>query len=305
MIRVIKPGMLTTVQDLGRLGCAHLGVSPAGAADSISFRIANLLVGNHANAPALEITLVGPTLEFEGAATVAISGARMSSHLPTNQWFEVAAGARLTIGSLLDGARAYLAIRGGLAVPEVMRSSSTFLPAGIGGMEGRALKAGDRLAIGNQVSGACRRLSPDFVAYRQAAKNGPIRVTSSLQSDWFDHETIARFHRQTFAVTDQSNRSGLRLECEPILAQHKGELITEGIALGAVQVPPAGQPIILFVDQQTTGGYPKIANVIAADLPRIGQLRPRDAITFQSVTIPEAVELLRQQEHALREAFAR
>jgi len=129
-------------------------------------------------------------------------------------------------------------------------------------------------------------------------------VTPSLQSDWFDQETLGRFHQQAFSVTDQSNRSGLRLAGGLILHTAGGELLTEGIALGAVQVPPDGHPIILFVDQQTTGGYPKIANVIAADLPRIGQLRPRDEVRFQPVKIPEAIELLRQQERALREAFA-
>lgn len=304
MIRVLKPGVLTTIQDLGRPGFAHLGVSPAGAADSVSFRIANLLVGNHANAPALEMTLIGPTLEFDSAMTVAISGARPGEPLPVNESFEVAAGTRLSVGPLLDGARAYLAVRGGMAVAETMGSGSTFLPAKVGGLEGRALKAGDRLDVDNKISGACRKLSPDFVGHRHMTDSGPIRVTPSLQQDWFDNDTIARFYRQIFLVSDQSNRSGLRLQAEPILAQRRGELLTEGIALGAIQVPPDGQPIILFVDQQTTGGYPKIANVISVDLPRIGQLRPRAAITFQPVSIPQAVELLRQQERSLREAFA-
>ncbi len=276
MILVIKPGLLTTVQDLGRRGFAHLGVSPGGAADCISFRIANLLVGNDANAAALEITLLGPTLEFEVAATIAISGYGIgdSSSLPINEAFEVAAGTTVAVGPLSAGARAYLAIRGGLMIPEVMHSCSTFLPAS------PALAASLRL------------------------DHGPIRVTASLQSGWFDQETLGRFHEQAFTVSDQSNRSGLRLAGEPILRTNRGELLTEGIALGTVQVPPDGQPIILFVDQQTTGGYPKIANVIAADLPRVGQLRPRDEIRFQRVEIPEAIDLLLQQERALYEAFA-
>lgn len=302
MIHVIKPGLLTTVQDLGRPGFAHLGLSPGGAADSVSFRIANLLVGNDANAPALEITLMGPTLEFEVAATIAISGCGMSTSLPINESFEVAAGTTVAVGSLLAGARAYLAVHGGLVVPEVMRSYSTFLPAGIGGLQGRALRAGDELVIGKQTQGGLRKLSAELAAGFRPHR-GPIRVTSSLQSEWFDQETLGRFHQQAFTVTDQSNRSGLRLAGEPILAKHRRELLTEGTALGVVQAPPDGQPIILFVDQQTTGGYSKIANVIAADLPRIGQLRPRDEVRFQAVKIPDAVELLRQQERALREAF--
>jgi antagonist of KipI len=303
MIHVIKPGFLTTVQDLGRPGFAHLGLSPGGAADSISFRIANLLVGNDANAPALEITLMGPTLEFESAATIAISGCGTSGSLPINESFEVAAGTTVPVGSLSDGARAYLAVRGGLVVPKVMHSYSTFLPVRIGGLQGRALRAGDELVIGKQTHVGFRKLSAEFLASLRPHR-GPIRVTSSLQSEWFDQETLRRFHQQAFTVTDQSNRSGLRLAGEPILGKYRRELLTEGIALGAVQVPPDGQPIILFVDQQTTGGYPKIANVIAADLPRVGQLRPRDEVRFQPVKVPHAIELLRQQERALREAFA-
>jgi|SRR5579863_5158711 len=311
MIRVLKPGLLTTVQDLGRRGFTHLGLSPGGAADCVSFRMANLLVGNDSNAPALEITLLGPTLEFGVAATLAISGygsgsgygTSASSSLPMNEAFEVAAGTTVAVGALSAGARAYLAIRGGLLIPEVMHSCSTFLPATIGGLEGRALRAGDEIAVGERTQGSPRRISPLAVASLRP-QPGPVRVTPSLQADWFGRATIERFHRQAFTVTEQSNRSGLRLAGEAILRSNQGELLTEGIALGAVQVPNDGQPIILFVDQQTTGGYPKIANVIAADLPRIGQLRPRDEVRFQSVTIPEAVELLRQQERALREAFA-
>jgi antagonist of KipI len=302
MIHVIKPGLLTTVQDLGRCGYTHLGLSPAGAADSISFRIANLLVGNEASAPALEITLLGPTLEFEIAATIAISGYGTSASLPINEAFEVAAGTRLVVGSPPAGARAYLSVRGGFGIPEMMGSCATFLPANIGGFQGRALQAGDKLAIARRIQSGPRKLSSSFGA--NLPHGGPIRVTPSLQSDWFDHDTMERLYQQPFIVTNQSNRSGLRLAGEPILGTHRGELLTEGVALGAIQVPPDGQPIILFVDQQTTGGYPKIANVIAADLPRVGQLRPRDEIRFQSVGIPEAVELLRKQESALIEAFA-
>ncbi len=188
-------------------------------------------------------------------------------------------------------------------IPEMMHSSSTFLPVKIGGLQGRALQSGDELMIGKRTQGSFRKLSP-VVAASLWPYQGPIRVTRSIQTDWFNHETVERFNRQPFTVTEQSNRSGLRLAGEPILASHRGELLSEGVALGAVQVPPNGQPIILFVDQQTTGGYPKIANVIAADLPCVGQLRPRDEIRFQSVKIPEAIELLRQQERALHEAFA-
>ena len=303
MIHVIKPGLLTTIQDLGRIGFTHLGLSPSGAADSLSFRIANLLLGNNPNTPAFEITLLGPTLEFETAAVIAITGSRTSTSLPINEPFPVAAGTRITTGSLLDGARAYLAIRGGLTVPGVMNSCSTFLPAGIGGHEGRALRTGDRIAHNKQPAGPSCKLEPRRAASLQL-RHGPMRVTASLQYDWFGQEVIQRFQQEAFTVRDDSNRSGLRLRGDPVLPREHHELLTEGIALGAVQIPPDGQPIILFVDQQTTGGYPKIANVVAADLWRVGQLRPRDEVRFSFVKIPEAIELLRLQEESLRTAFA-
>ena len=304
MIHVIKPGLLTTVQDLGRHGFAHLGLSPAGAADSLSFRLANLLLGNHPNTPALEITLVGPTLEFDAAATIAISGARTSNSLPLNQAFEIARGEKIVIGSLLDGARTYFAVRGGIAVPSVMNSCATFLPARLGGFEGRALRAGDCIAIGKNVLGPGKELPSGFLEELSRSSPGPLRVTPSLQHDWFEQPEVRLFREQSFTVSDASNRSGVRLRGEPVRPYVKRELLTEGVALGAVQIPPDGQPIILFVDQQTTGGYPKIANVIAADLSRVGQLRPRDKVSFLLVTIGEAVQALRHQETLLYRTFA-
>jgi antagonist of KipI len=301
MIRVLKSGLLTTVQDLGRLGFAHLGVSPSGAADRFSLRLANLLVGNPENTAALECTLLGPLLQFDERATVAITGSAISSGLPINQTLEVPAGQRLEIGSLLSGARAYIAIRGGIAVPEVMNSASTLLPATIGGLQGRALRAADVLQFGQCSTVPTRKLrnKSEF----QKPTSGPLRVTETTQSDWFSAPTLLRFQSTVFKVSDHSNRSGIRLEGDAVQADRRSELITEGVSLGAIQVPADGQPIILFVDQQTTGGYPKIANVASADLSRVAQLRPHEEIKFQFVTFAEAVYLLRQQEQALREAF--
>lgn len=304
MIHVVKPGLLTTIQDRGRNGFAHLGLSPAGAADSFSFRLANLLVGNPPNTPALEITLLGPTLEFEAEATVAVSGSRTSTSIPLNEPFDVRLGEKVTVGSLLDGARAYLAVRGGVLIPRIMNSCSTFLPAKLGGFEGRALRTGDSIAIGANVYAPDKKLSHHVLKALTRTNQGPIRVTPSVQHDWFGQDGVRLFTDQVFAVSDASNRSGVRLRGERVIPHIKRELLTEGVALGAVQVPPDGQPIILFVDQQTTGGYPKIANIIAADISRVGQLRPRDKVSFQFVTIPEAIELLRQQEKLLNEAFA-
>jgi antagonist of KipI len=304
VIHVVKPGLLTTVQDLGRYGFAHLGLSPAGAADSLSFRLANLLVGNRPNTPALEITLVGPTLEFDANATVALSGARTSASLALNQAFDISRGEKIAIGSLLDGARTYLAVRGGIAVPPVMNSCATFLPARLGGFEGRSLRAGDRIAVGENVLGAGKELPLGFLEELSPTSSGSLRVTPSLQYDWFEPPEVHLFREQAFTVSDASNRSGVRLRGEPVLPHVKRELLTEGVALGAVQIPPDGQPIILFIDQQTTGGYPKIANVIAADLNRVGQLRPRDKVRFHFVTIAEAFQALQHQETLLDRAMA-
>lgn len=301
MIRVIKPGMLTTVQDLGRRGFAHLGVSPAGAADSFSSRLANLLVGNPESAAVLECTLLGPVLEFQSRATIAITGSATSKGLEINRPFEVSSGFRLDVGSLVTGARAYIAVRGGINVPLVMNSASTLLPAALGGFHGRALRTGDELSVGRRTSGSPRHLRENVRFLTPDSQ--PIRVTETTQSDWFSKDTLKQFATAIFHVSDQCDRSGIRLQGDPVLADRRSELVTDGISLGAIQVPSNGQPIILFVDQQTTGGYPKIANVIAADLNRVAQLRPRDEVRFEFVSFGRAVDLLREQEHELREAF--
>ncbi len=303
MIRVVKPGLFTTVQDRGRYGYAHLGISPAGAADALSPRIANLLVGNSENAPALEMTLLGATLEFDEAAVIAICGASCEcrvgqQRIVANAAVEVAAGAVLQCGSTTDGARCYLAIQGGIDVPLVMGSASTDIRGRFGGVEGRRLQAGDVVRLGKMSGLRPRRLRAGALEARRRA--GPIRVTRGAQHDWFSFETYARFLATPYIVSEQSDRAGLRLKGEGITPQERRQLLTDGIPLGAIQVPQDGQPILLFVDQQTTGGYPKIGNVIAADMHRVGQLRPRDEISFAEVSIAEAVEALRAQERWLK-----
>jgi len=306
-MRVTKPGLLTTVQDLGRRGCAHAGVSGGGAADTLSLRIANRLVGNSEECPALEMTLLGAELESEGEAVVAITGAMAecvvtmpdASRELAPQWepFQLRAGERLDCGAATEGARLYVAVAGGFEVQRVLDSASTFLPGKLGGVEGRALRVGDVIDIGNE-HGTPRGLHSGALDGLFARE---IRVTPGPQRDWFDDATLARLVAGEYTVSDDSNRNGVRLKGESVVPRAKRELLTEGVALGALQVPADGQPIILFVDQQTTGGYPKIANVIAADMHRVGQLKPRDVVRFHSVTIDEAVEVLRAQERWLRE----
>jgi len=305
-VRVVKPGFFTTVQDRGRFGLAHLGISPAGAADAISLRIANRLVGNDDNTPGLEMTLLGATLEFEKSAVIAICGASCEysvgqKRATANVAFEISDGEVLQCGSITDGVRCYLAVQGGFDVSLVMGSASTDVRGRFGGVEGRRLQGGDLLGVRKAEKTQTWRLRTG--AMESLRRDGPIRVTKGAQHDWFSPETYARFLGAPYAVSEQSDRAGLRLKGETASPREKTQLLTDGIPLGAIQVPQDGQPIILFVDQQTTGGYPKIANVIAADMHRIGQLRPRDEVRFTEVSMAEALDALREQGRWLKSIF--
>ena len=306
MIRVVKPGFFTTVQDRGRYGYAHLGVSPSGAADALSLRIANLLVGNDEGAPALEMTLLGATLEFEESAIVAVTGAECECKsgpdgVPLQAAFELQAGAVLQCGNMVGGARCYLAVQGGFDVPLAMGSASTLTAAHFGGFQGRRLQSGDLLPVRRHDKLKVRTLRSGAIDALHRHKR--LRITKGAQQDWFAPETFERLLSSTYVVSEQSDRTGLRLKGVAVRPGEQAELLTDGVPLGAIQVPQDGQPIILFVDQQTTGGYPKIANVIAADMHRVGQLRPRDEVRFGEVMIAEAVRLLREQEKWLTDAF--
>ncbi|MGA2905687.1 MAG: biotin-dependent carboxyltransferase family protein [Candidatus Korobacteraceae bacterium] len=303
-IRVAKPGFFTTVQDLGRYGYAHLGISPGGAADPLSFRIANLLVGNHENAPALEMTLLGATLEFEKSTVVALASASCEckiglDNVPANAAFDLPAGSVLQCGSMTSGARCYLAVQGGFDIPLVMGSASTFVPGHFGGFKGRRLRKGDMLQVRQHGPFRVRSLRPGSLDALRAPR--PLRVTKGPQQDWFAPEAFEKLFSSAYIVSEQSDRTGLRLKGEIVRPREQPELLTDGIPLGAIQVPQDGQPIILFVDQQTTGGYPKIANVIATDVHRVGQLRPRDEVRLVEVPIAEAIQALREQERWLKE----
>ena len=287
-IRVLSPGLQTTVQDLGRFGYTHFGVSASGAADPLALRAGNLLVGNAENAAALEMTLVGGAFEFETDAVIALTGSDFGAGLPLWTAVEIKAGVTVRCGATRSGARAYLAVRGGIGVPKVMGSASVHVMTGVGG---RPLRAGDVLPIGGA---AIRR--PRAVPGRapKFAHTGPLRVTPGPQAHWFSGDLYTAAYR----VAEESNRMGLRLR-GPAIPSPAGHMLTEGVPLGAIQVPPDGQPIILFVEHQTTGGYPKPANVISADFWRLGQLRPRDEVRFERVTLEQALNLLREQEQWL------
>ena len=305
-IRVKNPGMFSTLQDLGRYGYSHLGISVVGAADQLSLCIANRLVGNDQNAPALEMTLLGATLEFEEPRVIALAGADCDAKIgisvvPMAQAVEVPAGGVLKCGGMKTGARCYLAVQGGFDVPMVMGSAATDVRGGFGGLDGRRLKGGDILAV--RSGGAARPRSIKPRALEAVSQHGTIRLTRGAQQEWFGPEAFDVLFSAPYSISDQSDRTGLRLKGEPLKPREKKQLLTDGIPLGAMQVPQDGQPIILFVDQQTTGGYPKIANVIMADMHHVGQLRPHEQVRFEEVSIAQAIVLLKEQERWLRDVF--
>jgi antagonist of KipI len=298
--------MFSTIQDLGRYGYSHLGISPAGAADRLSLRIANLLVGNQETAPALEMTLLGATLEFDERRIVALAGADYDAKVGTSavrlgETVEVPAGGVLKCGGMKAGARSYLAVQGGFDVPAVMGSAATDVRGRFGGFEGRGLRAGDVLPLRDGRNALARRLKPGSLD--AVSSHDTIRVTRGAQQEWFGPEAFEVLFSCPYSISDQSDRTGLRLKGEALRPRAQGQLLTDGIPLGAMQVPQDGQPIILFVDQQTTGGYPKIANVIMADMHHIGQLRPHEQVCFCEVSIPQAITLLKEQERWLQDAF--
>jgi antagonist of KipI len=300
---VEHPGLQTSVQDLGRPGCGPVGVSPSGAADAVSLRLANLLVGNPAAAAALEMTLLGGSYIFPEGAVVALAGADFGATLDgrpleTGVPHAVMPGGKLSLGQTRSGARCYLAIAGGVCVAPVLGSASTHLLSGLGGFKGRALQKGDVLEIGAPTKQLPRRT---LTAKAQEAfrPRKTLRVTEGPQFDWFLDAGQHALWQNAFRVTEEADRMGLRLEGRVLALRAAKEMISEGVSLGAVQVTPSGQAIILFVEQQTAGGYPKIANVIGADLFCIGQLRPRDEIGFARVTFAEARELWIEQQQLL------
>jgi biotin-dependent carboxylase-like uncharacterized protein len=303
VIEVQAPGMLTTVQDLGREGFGPLGVSASGAADAVALRIGNRLVGNAEGAAGLEMTLLGGRFVFWEDAVFALAGSDFGATLdgvPVLMCTSHQAKARQTlrVGPTRSGARCYLCVQDGIEVQDFLGSASTHLLSGLGGHEGRALRQGDLLRIGPAKS-LFRQTALSGMAWERLAPRKVLRVTPGPQSDWFTEAAQKIFYESTYRVAEESNRMGIRLEGAVISASASGEMISEGVSLGAIQVPEGGRPIILFVEQQTTGGYPKIANVISADFHNLGQLRPRDEIRFERVDFAAARALLIEQESLL------
>jgi antagonist of KipI len=291
---VHRAGMLTTVQDLGRSGHRAAGVPLAGAMDPFALRVANLLVGNLENAPALEFTLRGPELEFSADTIVALGGGGFAA-LPSWQPIEVAAGTRLKFENAMTGCRGYLAIAGGFEVPRVLGSASTYARAVLGGHEGRALRDGDVLhapALSRHVLGRWRideRILPAYAA------SPVVRVVRGAQTGEFGSE----FFATVFSISPKSDRMGVRLAGPALARAGTAELVSMTVVPGTIQVPPDGQPIVLMADAQTIGGYPQIAHVVGVDLPLVAQLRPGDTVRFRDITLAEAHELTFARERQL------
>jgi biotin-dependent carboxylase-like uncharacterized protein len=294
-LRVLSPGLLTTVQDAGRSGWRHLGVAQCGAIDPVAMALANRLVGNAAGEAVLEITLQGPTLRFDQPVRLAICGARVLARFESGSGgqlvvesgrpVELPAGV-LRIGALHDGARAWLAFAGGMDVPLVLESRSTDLRGGFGGFSGRALQAGDELPLGNTPAIACLqpRMPRWWIDPDADERSMPIRYVSSPQSG------DLRLDGRSWRISNRSNRQGTRLEGASFEGT-RDEEISAPVAPGTVQLPPSGDPIVLLADAQTMGGYPRLGHVIAADLPRLAQLRPGDNVRFQSCDMQTATRL--------------
>ncbi len=293
-IKIIRAGVLTTVQDLGRPGHRAAGVPLGGAMDTVALRLVNLLVGNAETAAALEFTLVGPEIEFAADATIAIGGGDFGL-APRWQPLRVKAGERLKFGAARSGCRGYLAIAGGIEVPEVLGSRGTYLRAGIGGLDGRALRDGDVLRaaeVSRQVVGRWQIDERILPAYATAPT---VRVLPGAQAGEYN----ARWSDGEYKVSAKSDRMGVRLAGAMLERNNANDLVSSCVTPGTIQVPPDGQPIVLMADAQTIGGYPQLAHVIGVDLPVVAQLRPGDTVRFTTVTLDEAHRLGHAREHAL------
>ncbi len=309
IVRVRKPGLLTTVQDRGRWGYQAMGVPVAGPMDLYSHRLANVLVGNGDDAATLEVTLTGPDIEFVDDRDVAVAGAEFEG-VPVGI-FHVRAGERLTFGPRVRGARAYVAIQGGVATSKVLGSRATHLPSAMGGIDGRAVRAGDELPLGppDQRAGgppeAGHHRRSDFLGNDVPEGRATVRILPGPQLDRFTSRALETLQSAPYRIGTDSNRMGYRLSGPRLEHARGADIISDATPPGVLQVPASGQPILLMADRQTTGGYAKIATVISADLSLAGQLAPGDEIRFALTTPAAALAALLAQEKRLTSAAGR
>jgi antagonist of KipI len=311
-IQVLKPGVQSQLQDLGRYGFQDLGVPVGGAMDEWSHRLANLLAGNAQDEATLEIVLMGPSLVFETQTQIAITGANLSPHLngepvAMHERIDVAAGSQLDFGRRVQGLRTYLAVRGGFAVDPVMGSRSTYVRGGFGGFQGRALRKGDVLPIAHAEPAPASQSSAPAIALAgrlpstEGSAVATLRVIAGEHWDRFTAEAKALFESAVYKINPQSDRMGYRLDGPALQRGDSVELISEAMSFGTIQVPADGQPIVLMAERHSAGGYPKIAHVISVDLPLMAQLAPQQQVRFERVQLQAAQTLYLQRERQLAE----
>jgi antagonist of KipI len=312
-IRILRPGLLTTVQDRGRHGYQRVGLCPGGAMDPVALALANALVGNPPDEAALEITVIGPEIVFEVDTLVAVCGAEFATSFPHNRPVLARAGTRYNAGRATRGARAYVAVAGGFAIEPVLGSRSTYLPGRFGGYEGRALKHGDVLRL--REAAAAERFST-----LKKTREGTVRwsappltlpdrepilvhVVEGQHFASFDANSQRAFFDTVWRVAPDSNRMGFRLSGPPLGRPQADEILSGPTCLGSVQVPPSGVPIALMADHQTTGGYPRIAEIASADVARLAQLAPGGKVHFAKCSLEIAAELRRDARTRLDSAM--
>jgi biotin-dependent carboxylase-like uncharacterized protein len=310
-LKVLSPGLHTTVQDLGRVGYQNIGVPVSGALDGFALRLANALVGNPQGMAALEILVSGPTVEIAAdTARVALTGTGASLRMGSEGPRVIAAGQSVVLrrGDVVQialgrqSACCYLAVEGGIAVPRVLGSASTYVRAALGGLNGCALQRGAVIPLA--LGCASERNESRAPALPFGSPDQPIRVVLGPQQKYFRKEALAALLVAEFRVSKDADRMGMRLD-GPLLRHRRGwDIVSDAIATGSIQVPGSGQPIVLLADHQTTGGYPKIATVISADLPALGRRRPGDPLRFVSVELEAAEEMCRESEHEFAKLIA-
>jgi biotin-dependent carboxylase-like uncharacterized protein len=294
VFQVLKPGLFTTVQDLGRYGCLKYGVPISGAMDTFSMITANLLVANDPNDACLEITLIGPELQALTTTQMAITGGLVSPKIngqgvPMWETLTVHEGDVFSFVKIESGCRAYLSVRGGINTPLVLGSRSTYVRGGFGGINGRQLKTGDAIEAFDAPSLEAR-LSMSEELVPQFTDHFIAHVVLGPQDDMFTERGVHAFLSNSYKVTPEADRMGYRLEGQTVEHKGKADIISDALLPGAVQIPKSGKPIVIMRDAQTTGGYPKIAVVISSDVSLLGQAKPNDTIEFSKLTIKEAQE---------------
>lgn len=301
---VISPGPLTTVQDSGRFGYMQSGFSPGGCMDTRSMKIANILVGNAPGEGVLEMTMMGAVLSFDCESVIAIAGADMKPTLngeecPMYTAVAIKKGDELSFSRAESGMRTYLAVAGGFDLPLAMGSMSTNLKCKLGGFQGRKLQKGDEIPLRQSVNIAFvgKRKYKNEVKYGKAIT---LHAVLGPQDDYFTEKGIETFFKESYTVTDKSDRMGIRLDGEKIESKNGVDIISDGVTTGSVQIPASGTPIIMMADRQTTGGYAKIATVLSSDLHLIAQAKPGTVIRFERVTAEEAAKLYKTAEKEIR-----